>query len=279
VAALGAGVFLTGQLGDCIMGNTADDSDRVAEWLAKGRFWRAAREAYAWGRSMQVPIYPILWRSVRETYSSWVPSANPRAAVGAICASTEDSLVERFRTRLESDERERLGDSHWRHAPPGSRRRFRAIGELLQARTLQAPEALQHVSYTHPFAHRPLVEFMLTIPAHVVCRPDRPRRLMRRAFAGLLPPLVLLRKSKAAYTAMYAGALMPLAATLLKNQGEIQIVERGYVDRKSLTSRLERFAQGLDCNESQLRQLILFEFWLRNQVAPHTTQVSELAAS
>jgi hypothetical protein len=31
---------------------------------------------------------------------------------------------------------------------------------------------------------------------------------------------------------------------------------------------LERFTQGLDCNEFQLRMIILFEFWLRNRVAP-----------
>lgn len=279
MAAMEAGVFLTGQNGDLIMGNTTDDSSQVSEWLAQGRLWEAAREAYAWARSLQVPIYPILWRSLREACSSWVPPVSPQAAVGAIRGSTEDSLVEGFRARTELYERERLASGPRRDAPPGRRQRFRAVGEVLENRLLQAPEALQHVSYTHPFAHRPLVEFMLTIPAHIVTRPRQPRRLMRRAFAGLLPPLVLARKSKAAYTAMYVGALMPLAATLLRNPGGIQLVERGYVDRNSLTNRLERFTQGLECNESQLRQLILFEFWLRNRVAPQAAPAPELAVS
>ena len=284
MAAMGSAVLLTGQLGDLIMGNSTDDSGQVAEWLAKGRFWEAAREAYAWGRSMQVPIYPILWRSMREAYFSWVPPVSPRAAVGAIRASTEDSLVEGLRTRLGMYEQERLGDDPWRHAPPGRRGRFRAAGEMLRSRSLQTPETLQHISYTHPYAHRPLVEFMLTIPAQVVYQPNQPRRLMRRAFAGLLPPLVLGRKSKAAYTSMYVGALMPLAVALLKRPNEIQLVDRGYVDRKSLTGRLERFTQGLDCNESQLRSVILLEFWLRNRVAPQYTMTSpapppELAVS
>jgi hypothetical protein len=246
----------------------------VTEWLAKRRFWEAAREAYAWGRSMQVPIYPILWRSVREAWFSWVPSASPLDAVGAIRASTEDSLVQGLRARLGLYERERLGDEPWRHAPAGRRQRFRAAGEMLRARALQTPEALQHISYTHPYAHRPLVEFMLTIPAQVVWRPDQPRRLMRSAFSKLLPPLVLGRKSKAAYTSMYVGALMPLAAALLERPNDIQLVDRGYVDRESLTSRLQRFTQGLECNESQLRSLILLEFWLRNRPAPQCTTAS-----
>jgi hypothetical protein len=274
MAVLGSGVLMTGQLGDLIMGNTPDDSSAVTELLAKGRFGKAAREAYAWARSTQVPIYPILWRSMREAWFSWVPPVTPLAAVGAIRTSSEDSLVEGLHARVGLCEPERTGDDLWRHAPPGRRWRFRGVGEILQARSLQTPEALQHLSYTHPFAHRPLVEFMLTIPAPVVAGPDQPRRLMRRAFAGLLPPLVLARKSKAAYTSTYRQSLMPLATLLLKDPAGIQLVERGYVDSHSLSSRLERFTQGLDCNESQLRLLVLFEFWLRNRKAPEGGQLS-----
>jgi asparagine synthase (glutamine-hydrolysing) len=267
MAAMRSGVLLTGQFGDLIMGNITYDSGQVTEWLAKGRFGRAAREAYAWGRSEQVPIYPILWRAIREAWFSWVPSANPNDAVGAIPASTEDSLVEGLHTRFESYERERSADDPSGHAPPGRRLRFRSAATVLQSRALQAPEALQHISYTHPYAHRPLVEFMLTIPAHVVFGPEQPRRLMRRAFAGLLPPLVLGRKSKASYMSMYRGALMPLATALLQSPAEIQLVEHGLVDRRSLIGRVEKFTQGLDCNETQLRQVLLLEFWLRNHMA------------
>jgi hypothetical protein len=92
MAAMGSGVLLTGQCGDLIMGNTADDTGDVTEWLARGRLERAARAAYAWGRSMQVPVYPILWRSIREALFSWVPPMSPSAAVGAMPANTEDSL-------------------------------------------------------------------------------------------------------------------------------------------------------------------------------------------
>jgi hypothetical protein len=135
----------------------------------------------------------------------------------------------------------------------------------LDARTLQAPEALQHISYTHPFAHRPLVEFMLTIPPAEVCRPGEPRRLMRRAFAHILPPAILQRKSKATYADHYRQALIPLAARMLSQPDQIRLVTHGYADRHSVTERLTRFLQGLDCNEPQLRQLLLFEFWLRNR--------------
>jgi asparagine synthase (glutamine-hydrolysing) len=176
-----------------------------------------------------------------------------------------DSLIPGVRACLARYDRERLAIDDLRHAPPGRRRRFQSAAEFLQSRRLQTPEALEPLSYTHPYAHRPLVEFMLTIPARIVCAPGQPRRLMRRAFAGLLPPAVLNRKSKASYNPVFRSALLPMATALLKTPRKIELVERGLVDRASLLARLEKFRQGLDCNETQLRQVLLFEFWLRKR--------------
>jgi hypothetical protein len=136
---------------------------------------------------------------------------------------------------------------------------------MLEARVLQAPAPMQHISFTHPFAHRPLVEFMMAIPPGELCRPGEPRRLMRRAFAELLPAPILRRKSKASYTEIYRQAIVPLAAEFLKHPSKIRLVELGYVDLVSVTERLSRLVQGLDCEESQLRQFILLETWLRSR--------------
>ena len=73
-------------------------------------------------------------------------------------------------------------------APPERRKHFHALSMMLELRTLQAPEPLQHLDYTHPFAHRPLVEFLMSVPADVLCRPGEPRRLMRRALSDQWPP-------------------------------------------------------------------------------------------
>lgn len=259
-----ASVFLTGQFGDMIMGNTTDDTAQVTELLVHGRFLQAGQEAYHWARALRVPIYPILWRSFRETCSSWVSPIDPRDSVAAMEMSAETSLSPRIASDLRDHDIERLSRASWRQAPPGRRRRFRAVQEALESRNLTTPELLSHVSYTHPFTHRPLVEFMLTVPARIVCAPGQPRRLMRRAFSGLLPRMVLNRKSKAAYTLIYRNSLLPLASAMLQRPRDIQVVERGYIESPSLISRLEQFRRGLDCNEPQLRQIMLLEFWLRN---------------
>jgi hypothetical protein len=150
-------------------------------------------------------------------------------------------------------------------APPERRKHFRALSMVLELRSLQAPEPLQHLNYTHPFAHRPLVEFLMSVPADVLCRPGQPRRLMRSALADLWPLKLRARRSKGSFGPPRQEALRPLAGLLLNN-GELHVVERGLVDRASVVSRLERLTAGLDCNEGQLRQIILFELWLRHRM-------------
>jgi hypothetical protein len=49
--------------------------------------------------------------------------------------------------------------------------------------------------YTHPFAHRPLIEFVMSVPPDVLCGPGQPRRLMRRALGDLWPPRLRARRS------------------------------------------------------------------------------------
>jgi len=104
----------------------------------------------------------------------------------------------------------------------------------------------------------------MTLPADVLCRPGGPRRLMRSAFSDLWPHKLRERRSKGSFNAPWQEASRPLAHALLKAK-KLHSVERGFVDRDSLRARLERLCLGLDCNEHQLRQIILLELWLRNR--------------
>jgi hypothetical protein len=264
MASIGSEVLLTGQLGDFLMGGLVDDAEQVVEHLHHGHPIEAVREALAWSRYLRVPIYSVLWRALRTNFTSWSAAVDPTALRGVHNPhAEEDSIAPEFRRRVTLEEIEQLRRSRWQEASPGQRRRFRILSDTLESRSLQTPEPMQHVSFTHPFAHRPLVEYMLTIPSGEVCRPGEPRRLMRRAFSGILPPAIAARKSKATYTGVYRRSLVPLAAELLKRPASMRLVELGYLDSQSVARRLERMVEGLPCNESQLRHVILLEFWLR----------------
>ena len=255
---LGATTVLTGQGGDLMMGNWFDDSLQVAASLRRLRLGQAWKEAFAWSKILRLPLYSILWRGVCASLPPSLASAAIYTAPDGSYApkSTETSILSGLR------EPESLFSNTWMQAPPERRKYFWSLSMLLELRQLQAPEPLQHLTYTNPFAHRPLVEFLMAVPADVLCRPGEPRRLMRSALADLWPPKVRTRRSKGSFGTPWQEALRPLAGALLQDR-QLHVVESGFVDRSSVLSRLQRLSAGLDCNESQLRNIILLELWLR----------------
>ena len=263
---LGARVLLTGQNGDLVTGNWFDDSLQVSTALRRWGFGQACREAVAWSKVLRLPIYRVLWRAARAALSA--PQMSD--AVYAISdgsysiRSTETSVVSSFIDRLGLSESGNLLSNNWMQAPPERRKHFRSLSIALELRTLQVPEIWQHLDYTHPFAHRPLVEFLMTVPADVLCQAGEQRRLMRSALSHLWPHKLRMRRSKGLFDLPWQEALRPLADYLLRS-GELQLVARGYLDRGSILSRLQRLAIGLDCNHSQLRNIIVLELWLRNR--------------
>ena len=74
------------------------------------------------------------------------------------------------------------------------------------------------------------------------------------------------RQSKGVFNVPWHAALRPLARALAGAK-QLQVVERGFVNHENVRSRLERLARGVDCNEHQLRQIIILELWLRKRAS------------
>src|SRR5215213_11368254 len=178
---LGAKTILTGQNGDLMTGNWFDDSLQVAASLRRFQLRRAFGEALEWSKILRLPVYRILWHAAQAALPS---SLTPAAIYTAGDGSYAPKSVE---TSLTLSEPANFFSNDWLHAAPERRKYFYSLSMALELRTLQPPEPLQHLDYTHPFAHRPLVEFLTTVPTDVLCRPGEPRRLMRSAFSELWP--------------------------------------------------------------------------------------------
>ena len=101
---------------------------------------------------------------------------------------------------------------------------------------------------------------------------------MRRAFHDLWPAELRKRRSKDSFSGVFLESLRPLANELLKRPRQLQVVERGYVEVESIKKRLEQLSHLLECNESQLRQIILLEFWLRGRDKRRRAQPMPLSA-
>ena len=261
----GAHTYMTGQIGDVIMGNLLDDSAQVASLLRHGHLVPALKQSLAWSKALQIPMLWILGRALQSSMPPLISNYRDPAGVSYVSENSQDSMGRKLRDRLESQDPHRFFSKAWTQAPLDRRRHFRGLMEILELRILQPPEPLEHLYYTHPFAHRPLVQYMLSIPADIVCRPGEPRRLMRRAFRGLWPPELRKRRSKDLFDGVFLESLRPIARSLLKAPRQLQVVEKGYVDLDDLTRRLDRLSNSLECNEPQLRQVILLELWLRGR--------------
>lgn len=261
-----ARTILTGQNGDLLMGNWFDDSLQVAAPLRRFQIGRAFSEALEWSKILRRPVYQVLWHAAQAALPpSLTPISIYTAADGSYAPKSEEtSFDSEFTKRTGLSEPANFFSNDWRQAAPERRKHFYSLSLALELRTLQAPEPLQHLIYTHPFGHRPLVEFLMAVPAGVLCRAGEPRRLMRSALSDLWPAKLRARRSKGSFNTPWQKASRPLAHALLKTK-KMHCVERGFVDHASLRSRLERLSLGLDCNESQLRQIILLELWLRNR--------------
>lgn len=263
---LGAKVLLTGQNGDLMMGNWFDDSLQVSASLRRFRIGRACKDALEWSKIIRLPVYRVFWQAACAALPSALASADIYAITDGSYSlnSTETSLVPGVIDRLGLSESGNVFSDIWKQAPPQRRKYFRSLSATLELRSFQTPELWQHLDYTHPFAHRPLVEFLMTVPVEILCGPGEPRRLMRSSFSDLWPLRLRMRRSKGLFTLPWHEALSSLANVLL-NAKELQVVNRGFVDRVSVLSRLQRLSAGLDCNQDQLRHVIVLELWLRHR--------------
>ena len=259
----GARSLLTGSHGDLVMGNSWDDSAQVLGLVRDGRIRTALNQTLAWSKALRVPIISIAWRLLSAARLAYASGYASESSMDRRRIPEDDSIASSFRARLRLSQPNRFFSDAWMQAPIERRELFRSLAETLELRKLQPSEPLMHLCYTHPYVHRPLLSFLLSIPPEIVCGPNERRRLMRRAFSPFWPPALRQRGSKDSFAGVFYKALRPIATKLLPAVEKLQVVERGYIDPSHLQGRMERLVHSLECNQPQLRLIISLELWLR----------------
>ena len=269
---LGSNVLLTGQLGDLIMGNWQDPSGEAADLLAEGSLSAGARLAFRRSRNLRTPVYPILWDAVLKALP-WTRSHRIRSADGAF------RLLSATLRRQFAQTRASVLPDWLRDASPGKRDFLLALSGRLSARALQTPECLGDVFYAHPFAHRPLLEFMAAIPASVVALPGAPRRLMRETFRALLPDAVWSRRSKATYDRCFLENCCRISRELFGVSAPILVVEFGWVDEKEFRAQIDRMSAGNPAFSRRLANILSLELWIRRKYKLHSSRARTVRSS
>jgi hypothetical protein len=231
------------------MGCQPDNSLAAFDDLADRGVLRAVASIRAWSRALRQPFWLTTYRLLRWLADSDIDRRTPEPAVSLLTprlqmlAAAEDSAAVSLR-----------------HVRPAKRPLARSLLGYASTSRLDFPIQPPGITYAYPFAHRPLVEFVMAIPAGVLSAPGETRSLMRRAFAGLIPSRVLGRQSKGFYSPAALRGLRSTAAAMLPVD-RLEIVQRGWIDPNALDAAL-RTLMDAGAASHELRRVVHLENWL-----------------
>ena len=241
----GGRVVLSGRMGDAVMGCQPDNSVAVFDDFEQGAVLQALRNLRRWSRATRKPFLEIAWKL-------FAPDVHAPPETGMELLALPLQAMVRDMPRIE--------------LPAGLRRSKRTLGRMVVAYSagarLDVPHHAPDTVYAYPFAHRPLVEFMLAIPGEQLSAPGDTRSLMRRAFANLVPVRVLRRVSKGYYPPAAFRAARQLVASMVP-VSELEVVQRGWIDPDRLQTAIRALTGGGGETGGDIHCVLRLERWLQ----------------
>lgn len=254
----GARVLLTGHGGDEMLCSNPSPAPEFGDLLVQRRLLSLHRSLKVWSEASQKSYLTLLWR---DGVMPLLPTKLQISLKPVI--KMAPWIDERFITRMNLRERYlSMPDVFGFNAPSG---RDQAIGFLSVTRITSkaSHRARSGIEVSHPYLHRPLVEFLQAIPHKQRVRPGETRSLMRRAFRDLLPEKILKRRSKRGPDEALLRALAREWPRLQPIFDGARVCARGYVNAEALQVALERARHGCEAYTFAMIQTISLEFWLR----------------
>ena len=256
----GARVLLTGHGGDEMLGSNPSPSPELGDLLSQCRLLSLHHSLQKWSVNLKRPYLEILWRDgIMSLLPRGIRLAYGLKAHSKLPPWFDPNFVKRMCLR-----ERHLGPSDVFNfkLPSG---RDQAIGFLSVVRMTSKASfrARGHIEVSHPYLHRPLIEFLQATPFGQRVRPGETRSLMRRALRDLLPEKILNRKGKKGpQEALYRAIARqwPRLQPIIKNA---RVCERGYMNSEALLRALERARHGCEIHSFAIIQTLSLEFWLR----------------
>ncbi len=255
----GGRVLLTGHGGDEMLHSGASPTLELRDRIAKFQPLQLHRALRAWCAFSKKPYLGMLWQD------GIVPSLPLKLQVlldHRANMRVPPWLNEGFVKRLRVRERRFSTANVFGFRLPSGRSQAHAYLSVVKLAAKAAYRSRGSIEVSHPYMHRPLVEFIHAIPLQQKMRPGETRSLMRRALKNLLPPKVLNRKTKRGPDEATLRALSrewhQLERILINSRAETF----GYVDGKTLLAAFETARHGK--GDTSLSVLISLELWLRS---------------
>jgi asparagine synthase (glutamine-hydrolysing) len=254
----GARVLLTGHGGDEILCSNPSPAPELGDLLVQRRLPGLHRSLKTWSEASKKSYLTLLWR-----YGVMPLLPTKLQVFLKPVVKLPFWIDERFITRMNLRARH-LGtpDVFGFNFPSG---RDQAVGFLsvIRITSKASYRARGGIEVSHPYLHRPLVEFLQAIPFEQRARPGETRSLMRRALRDMLPEKILKRRGKKGPEEALFRALARQWPQLRPIFENALVCAHGYMNAEALQVALERVRHGCEKDSFAVIQTISLEFWLR----------------
>jgi asparagine synthase (glutamine-hydrolysing) len=284
----GARVLLGGTDGDTVVSYGYED---LAAFARRGRWLTLLRESAALSKNMPKRVHnfkqlvwkmgfkPIIpgyvkqgWRFLQgksrvPNKDSALPAYSRKRPINAEFAR-RIGLEERLSDLYNSVDYSKMTvrETHWNDISSGD------WAYILES--FEKAGAAHSLEVRYPFFDRRLIEFCISLPPGQRLQNGYTRSILRRAMAGVLPPMVQWRTDKGNLSAGVSLKLLEyeketLDDLILRDPGPVQ----DYVDMPSLRAVYERYtASPLQCNDEAFSLMLTatLALWLRSSDLSHS---------
>jgi asparagine synthase (glutamine-hydrolysing) len=246
-----ASLLLTGIGGDHLFWSVPDGTPIVADEISEGNLLQAHRHCSNWSRYGGVPYLKLAGRATL-------------LAAGSLYQRPEvpNWLGLKLKTAISQEEVDFPGYKVGGGAPSWRSKLF-SLDLLFRDTSAGHFNEYRELYVSHPYTHRPLLEFCVAAPLSQFLRDGQTRSLMRRAFTDLLPVKIVKRVSKGEVDEAITRALHR-EWTSTASVKKWRVCESGLVDPSSLLGSLEEMRLGIQRLSSPLLRLFSLERWLRS---------------
>ena len=251
----GAHILLTGVGGDDLFGCNPDGTPLIADFLLKFQFRHMHEECKTWSQFSGGTYLKLLFAQAlpmaleRNLPIQYRPQKLPDFLTGDCIAKINKTNQKHYAYKSI-------------HMLPSERAQLRSVRLLLELVAAGHFADFPEIYFSHPYTHRPLIEFCLRTPLSQFVRRGEFRSLMRRALADVLPSRICQRKTK---TSMDEALLRALQREWdqIGDVGEWEVCRSGYIDANKFRRLLQQLRIGIQAHTGFVVKTIALEQWFR----------------
>jgi asparagine synthase (glutamine-hydrolysing) len=258
VRTAGAKVLLTGVGGDELF---SGNMFFFADWMARGQVGLAVREMARRAAIGRVSFWELAYRNALLPLTPRPVQRRLVRDVGQMPPWVARPLVERYGLHARA-----LAPTAY--AGPLGNKYFGALATGVDAirSGLLVGVIEDTLDVRHPFLHRPLVEFALTLPPELCARPQARKWVLRQAMRGILPELVRQRIGKGVLVGCFAWSAAHQQKLLEPLARESILAALGIIDSREWSAAFSA-AQNEQANRERLsgavQTTLAIEAWLQ----------------